>query len=243
MFRCLLITILGFCASLAHADDAVLADLAGRIEYAFYAQNSRDLQTAVQGMSQLKEAESAVLRLSWLNYGRWKLAEVLTTTQPAQAEQIAEQCANENWPDKLQADTQAISLALRAACNELLAELRPLRRVLYHRDRDRQIEQAVQLGGGVAQVMLVSAWLALRADDVNTAYARLRQGAMLYDEQEGSGRQRDDNWGQAELQYLLGKVDIQRRDMLAARNDLERALVIAGDYRDAAELLKTLTVK
>ena len=46
------------------------------------------------------------------------------------------------------------------------------------------------------------------------------------------------DWGHAEALALLGKSYLQRGEPVAARDALERALVMAPDYREAQELLQ-----
>jgi hypothetical protein len=237
------IAILGVATCSAHAQDAALADLAARIEYAFYVRDARDLTQAVTELEKSDKTTMSAVYLSWLNYGRWKLAQLSSFTQPALAEQMAEQCADQEWPAKVDATALNIARGLRAACNDLLSELRPVRGVLYRRERDKQLAQALSDDTNSPQVNLIAGWLLLRAENSNAAYQRLQQGMSLYDAAERSGQLRKDNWGQAELSFLLGKIELKRGQALAARNDLERALVQVAEYRDAAELLKTLNVK
>jgi hypothetical protein len=239
----LTVAILAVVAAAAHAQQAALADLAARIEYAFYVRDARDLTQAVTELAAADDTQSSALHLSWLNYGRWKLAQLSLSSQPAIAEQMAEQCANQNWPAWLDAATAAIASGLRAACDDLLGELRPVRGVWYRHERDKQLAQALATGTQSPQVSLIAGWLLLRQENANAAYPRLQQGMRLYDAAERSGQLRNDNWGQAELSYLLGKMELDRGQALAARNNLERALIQVADYRDAADLLKTLSMK
>ena len=47
------------------------------------------------------------------------------------------------------------------------------------------------------------------------------------------------DWGHAEALTLLGQSYLKRGEMVAARDVLERALVLAPDYRQAQKLLQT----
>jgi hypothetical protein len=47
------------------------------------------------------------------------------------------------------------------------------------------------------------------------------------------------DWGHAEALTQLGKSYLQRGELVAARDVLERALVLAPDYRQAQKLLQT----
>jgi tetratricopeptide (TPR) repeat protein len=51
------------------------------------------------------------------------------------------------------------------------------------------------------------------------------------------------DWGHAEALTLLGDSYLKRGEMVAARDVLERALVLAPDYRQAQQLLKTAAIR
>ena len=51
------------------------------------------------------------------------------------------------------------------------------------------------------------------------------------------------DWGHAEALTLLGGSYLTSGDPVAARDALERALVIAPDYREAQELLQTAAAR
>jgi len=232
----------GFYVDTSAADDARLADLAGQIEYAFYAQERAPLQQAVHALSDAATEESTADRQLWLNYGRWKVAQLQARTDDRVAGEAAELCAGKTWSEKAPVVVQAVGHALNAVCAEMLAELRPVRSVLYRHDRKRELQQALTLAPKQPQVQFVAAWIALHDGDIESAYKTLQQAVLLYDAAVNLGDEETD-WGQAELFYLLGKVNIERHNALAARNALERALVLAPDYRDAAALIRTLSVR
>ncbi|MGC3980841.1 MAG: hypothetical protein QM808_06265 [Steroidobacteraceae bacterium] len=224
---------LGFAMSV-HANE-MLDDLTGRIEYAFYAGDARTLQQSVQALEKLQvDASERDLYGSYLNYGRWKLAQLLATTDPNQAQQSAQLCAD-GYSSVSSAATQQ---ALAAACLNVLETLRPLRGVLYRRERDAAITHAVQTGSKTLEVQFVAAWLATKnaRQDASAGYTAIKQVVAQYSAASAS-------WGHAEACYLLGQAELVRGDKLAARNALEQALVLAPDYRDARQLLQSLSLK
>ncbi len=223
-------------------EQARLDDLAGQIEYAFYAQERMHLQQAVQTLEGMVAADNSPAARLWLNYGRWKSAQLSARTVASAAADVATRCAGTSWSDKEPVIVQAMGHALNAACAELLAELQPLRAVFHRRDRQRELQQALILGPKQAQVHFIAAWIAQHNGDSKPAYESLQRAALLYDDHDAAVGDLGE-WGQAEMFYLLGKLDIDRHDSLAARNALERALVLAPDYRDAAVLIKTLSVQ
>lgn len=220
----------------------VLDDLAGRIEYAFYAADSRSLQQSWQQLDKLQvEPANNARRDSYLNYGRWKVAQLLAADNPAQAQQFAQDCAESRTTAK-DAATLANHQALVAACYGMLEALRPMRRVLYRGDRDAALNQALQAAGKSPQVLLVAAWLGLQQESTDKAYSVLTQAMREFGATQ-PGRSANSNWGYTETCYLLGKIELARGNALAARNALEQALLQAPDYRDAQQLLQSLSLK
>jgi len=51
------------------------------------------------------------------------------------------------------------------------------------------------------------------------------------------------DWGQVEALTMLGETYLQRGDPVAARDALERALVMAPDYRQAQQLLQSAATR
>lgn len=241
-----LLAIIPSASSASLEEQARLDDLAGQIEYAFYAQERVPLQQAVQTLEGMVAQDNSPAARVWLNYGRWKTAQLTARTAANTAADVASRCVAASWPDKEPARVQAVGHALNAACAELLAELQPLRSVFHRRDRQRELQQALAIGSKQAQVHFVAAWIAQHNGDMKSAHESLQRAAVLYD---ANGHASDTTtgdlgeWGQAEMFYLLGKLENDRHDTLAARNALERALVLAPDYRDAAVLIKTLSVR
>lgn len=229
------------CMSSARADD-LLDDLSGRIEYAFYAADSRSLQQSVEALEKLQvEAGDRELQPVYLRYGRWKLAQLLAHDNPAQAQQAAETCAAAVTAP--QGVLLAMHQALRAACLGMLEQLRPLRRGFYQTAHAASLAQARQAGSRLPEVQLVAAWLAIQKEGVQSAHAALAQAVQQYATAELEARPQAPHWGHAEACYWLGQSEMTRGDTLAARNMLERALVLAPDYRDARRVLQSLQVK
>ncbi len=239
------------CALVAGAQaDEVLTDLAGRVEYSFYAGDIRSLQQSVELLEKLDGVGAELdQRDSYLNYGRWKLAQLQAVSNPAQAQQRAQQCAE--FKPNPRSVLLATQHAITAACYGMLEKLRPLRRVLYHGERAAALEQAQQLGAQQAQVQFVVASLALAQDDIAQAQSALKQALQLYNQNASSpagasspsGASTSALWGQAEVLFLSGKLALAQGNALAARDVLEQALVLAPDYQDAARLLRTLSLK
>jgi tetratricopeptide (TPR) repeat protein len=244
MLGCLVIcaAMNGLCVPAAQADED-LSDLAGRIEYAYYAADGRSLQQSLDALEHLTDDDThRDLVNSYLNYGRWKLSQLVAKSDPDRAQQAADACADSKATTK-QVTSQATHHALVAACLEMLGELRPLRKVLYRSRRDAELTEARQIGAVIAQVQFISAWITSRKNDTAEADAALKQALTQFDQAETAAGSSDAGWGHAEAAYLLGKSENARGNVLAARNALEQALVLAPDYREAQQLLRSLTLK
>src|SRR5207244_1468305 len=124
----------------------------------------------------------------------------------------------------------------------VLAEVRFVRALFYRSAADSHLEKAVKFDPKNLQVGFVSAWTrAHREPGAPETYTALKQCVSAF--ADNAGRLQDTGWGYAEALYMLGKTELARHDMLAARNSLERAIVIAPDYVAVQALLKQLTVR
>lgn len=223
--------------------DERFRDLSGRVEYAFYAEDSRALQRDLQAMAALEiNHDFALLQQNQLDYGRWKLVQLQSQISSVQAQQLAEDCVDSKLPANSTGTTAALHFALHAACLSELAQLRPVRSVLYRRERDSAFSQALKLDARSIQVRLVGAWLKYsNKEPVDSA--ELKTLVAAYDKA-ASGELNDNLlWGQAEACFLLGQAEIAKGNVLAARNALERAILLAPEYPAAQALLRSLTVK
>lgn len=221
--------------------DEVLDDLTGRIEYAFYAGDSRILLQSWQQLDALQVAAvDAAVRDNYLNYGRWKAAQLLAASDPEQAERYALACVDFK-PTLKTGALLATQHALVAACYGMLETLRPVRRVLYRGDREAALQRALQTHAATPQVLFIAAWLSSRLETADKAYPLLTKASNSFGAADNAGRG-NAGWGYAETCYLLGKLELARGNVLAARNSLEQALVQAPDYRDAQQLLQSLRV-
>jgi len=237
---CLIMLFMGTAG--VHADEA-LDDLAGRIEYAFYVADSRSLMQSLQAMESLQVADAdSEARTGYLNYGRWKLAQLLAVNNPDKAQQWAQACI-ESKTNARSDSALALHQAIVAACLATLEQLRPLRSVLYRHDREVAIAHALQLGGKLVQVRLVAAWLEANRQSAAQTHVAIKQVVDQYSATDAVADSRSPGWGYAEACYLLGKAELARGDLLATRDALEQALVLAPEYRDARQLLQSLNLK
>ena len=159
-----------------------------------------------------------------------------------EAGDLAERCIDSADVKKFSKKASAEHEALLAACDAVLAEVRFVRTLWYRNAMDDHLKRAAKLDPRNLQVQFVSAWVKAYRDPADAeAYAALKQSVAAFTD--NAGRLQDTGWGYAEALYLLGRAELSRHDNLAARNALERALVIAPDYVAAQIALKQLTVR
>lgn len=228
----------------AQSSQEELSDFVGRIEYAFYSQDKIALKQTLDALAKadVDEARHAE-QINSLDYGRWKLAQLYARDKMhGDAAELAEHCTDAIDTGKFSKQARAEHEALLAACYEVLAEVRFVRTLWYRGEVDEHLKDAARHDPGSLQVMFVDAWIRAHHDpgDPET-YAALKKSVAAF--ADNAGRLQDTGWGYAEVLYLLGKTELARHDNLAARNALERALVIAPDYAAAQTSLKQLTVR
>lgn len=230
--------------AIAQSSREELSDLAGRIEYAFYSHDKPSLQQALEALQKadVDDAHRAE-QLNSLDYGRWKLAQLYADDKMhGEAGELAEQCTGTVDIKAFSKKAKAEHEALLAACYEVLAEVRFVRTLWYRNAVDDHLQQAAKYDSGNLQVLFADAWIRAHHDPSEPAtYAALKKSVAAF--ADNAGRLQDTGWGYAEALYLLGKAELSRHDNLAARNALERALVIAPDYAAAQTSLKQLTVR
>jgi len=134
----------------------------------------------------------------------------------------------------------AEGMALQAAC---LRELRNLTSLqpLAGMKSSSQMEKALKLAPKDPRVLLLQALENGDAGKIdNTGIARLKKAAEAF-EAERQGIDRTPGWGAAETYAYLGRGYLDQGDVLAARDALERALLIAPDFALAKRLLTRIT--
>lgn len=226
--------------------DVELNDLAARVQYAYYSADVSGLKQSLAQLEQLQVQGAAnALKQNYMAYGAWKLAETTVASDKEAAATAAERCADTAEPaahTDLRAGLRADLYALQSACLNLLADWRSLRSPLYKRKRDQSMTEALQQAPKNPRVLLMSALL--KAEDDKTAelaHQQLLNAIQVFAEETPNAGRPD--WGYPEALARLGALELARGNALEARNALERALVLAPDYRWAQSLLQKTVVR
>jgi tetratricopeptide (TPR) repeat protein len=241
-------------------DESELRDLAARVQFNAYAADVRALRADIAALTQLQLSDDLLAtRQYFTGYAQWKLAETLLENDRSGAKRAAEQCQaalqpiisaqpprsnempraqRERWFQR-----RAEALAISAGCKWSAAEssFLPGSNMLGSMKVDSALEEAAVIAPNNPRVKFVDAMLSLRRASSKSeridAERKLTAITAIFDALPPSDPGAPD-WGYAEALAYLGQSYLEVGNRIGARNALERALVLAPDYRWARELLK-----
>jgi len=223
----------------AHAQDALseLDDAAARMQYAYYTDDIRTLEDVLATVASMEEPPVPGLKDYFSAYGQWKLAQLYADAQasgkltgrstPAKA---AQECQRQAKAALAKDGRLAEAHALQAICSGTTlgtadCSAKPLR-------------TAMELEPQNPRIGLIELLCAGSKDLANSNTLQRARALVSAFENAPPSRPGKPDWGHAEALVLLGQIYLQRGDLVAARNTIERALVLAPDYRKAQELLQ-----
>jgi tetratricopeptide (TPR) repeat protein len=250
-------------ASLAQAQAPNWADVEGRIQYAYYTSDARALNSmlaslkpkAVEGEE--APADDAVTRSYFRALTNYRLAQVLIATQKSKAKDAIDECGDEaddavdalpkvplgldetDENRKQRAEAYALATACTLAGREMSSIPFAGGRI------GSRIDEAVKLEPKNPRVRLVEA-LAMfdragkNADEKAAALKNLRAVTVMF-EQARAAASSTPEWGAAEAYAFLGRALFDQRDVVGAREALERSLLIAPEYGFARKLMAQIT--
>lgn len=227
-----------------------LDDAAARLQYAFYTADARDLVEILSLIDRLDApATLAPMKAYYAAYGNWKLAQVYSdesargganaSAARSAAGKAAQACVKHSAA-AIKADARLDeAYAIDAVCASFGAGLNPLGQPSFGDcSRSKVLRTAQQIAPDNPRIMLIEA-ICLGGGDAGggALFDKLRETIRAFESAPPSRPGKPD-WGQAEALVLLGQSYLQKGDSLAARDAIERALVLAPDYRKAQELLQ-----
>ena len=244
----LFVALVGLMASPATWADAVseLDDAAARIQYAFHTADVRGVEDALNIVQKLQlPASIGVMKDYFTAYGQWKLAE-LHTDEAASGKRAARGAASKAAAACVRAaevteksDARfAEAFAMEAICSVMASRTPDV--LAAGCARHKALRTAKELAPTNPRVLLIEAQCSADSDKSGSSAPidRLRQVVEAFESAPPS-RPGLPDWGQAEALLMLGQAHLQRGDSVAARDFIERALVIAPDYRKARDALET----
>ncbi len=239
-------------------------DIEGRIQYAYYTEDARALNGVLTALNpkpvegeEETAAADAVTRFYFRALAHYRLAQVLSTGKKSQARDAIDECGKEvdqavealpKVPlglDETDAarHQRAESYVLSTACTMAGREMSSMP---FGGGRiGSRIDEALKLEPRNPRVRLVEALVIFdRAgkDVTQKAFAveKLRAVTVMF-EAARAGASTTPEWGAAEAYAFLGRALYDLRDVVGAREALERALLIAPDYAYAKRLAAQIT--
>jgi tetratricopeptide (TPR) repeat protein len=231
-------------ASLGRAQQG--GDLQAQILYGFHTEDTNQLTSLVQNLTTQVQSDGTDASLRYhLAHAQYRLGSLIAPSQGSAAESAFGDCIAE-LKVIIDRDAHATeALALQSACYSHLAPLKRLQAVILRARAADRLSTASQLAPRNPRVVfLMAADEFARAKPGSAenlhAFGELQRAAALFEQSPSTG---DDapGWGHAECYLALGRELQARGDVLDARNWIERALIVAPDYKAAQRRLAQLT--
>src|SRR6185436_4731418 len=214
-------------ASSAHAANVDWMDVEGRIQYGFYTEDSRALGAVVSQLSGTETDDP--LHHYYVGRANYRLSMVLAGKDKNRAREAAARCVSRLDEAVRGKSDFAEGMALESACLRTLSNL-TLLKPLAGMKSSGQMERAAKLAPKDPRVLLLQALENGEGGKIDEpAIEKLKKAAVAF-EAERQGMDRTPGWGAAEAYAYLGRGYLEQGDVLAARDALERALLIAPDF-------------
>ncbi len=234
-----------FLAQVAYSEGvAEIDDAAARMQYAFYTGDSQGIEAILKNLEEFQVDDTLVASKSYqLAYGNWKLSQLYLQPMADQrprpnakslAAKAAQTCVRHARRAVEQDAALAEALAIEAACDAHSATARMGSAGCAN---SKALRTATGLAPDNPRVKLVQAICAPNSATDPAAAERWRAVVASFEAAPPSRPGKPD-WGHGEALTVLGEAYLQRGDAVAARDALERALVLAPDYRRAQQLLQ-----
>jgi hypothetical protein len=230
--------------TLRAANDEHWLDVEGQIQYSYYTEDLRALSNLALRLDSKEGAQPLQGYYAALAY--YRLALPGEARDKPGAASAAEHCIT-SLDQSLQVRADwAEALALQGACLGLLAELKPLRAPLAGLRSRAQLAHALELEPHNPRVLLLDGWLDLERPASGAVAAKAHAcgefaAAIAAFEAARPGEEHVPEWGLAEGYTYRARCDLERGDAVAARDALERALLIAPDFQLARRLIARIT--
>lgn len=221
-----LIVATGACApAVQAAPSAELLDLAARIHYGYYHAEPRAIVAAEAGLERLGDTPDVTYYLDLAVLRRVQLG-----VRDRETLRRLQACARRQSGAELSGTAAAEAWVMAAAC-------------ALERDDGRRLDQALAAArasdGDHPRIALVEAWRLEKAGRSGVAEGEalaVKWAAVVAEFDAFAPSLEDPGWGQAEALVALAANAWQRGEIRAARDLIERALLLAPDYRAAVEL-------
>jgi hypothetical protein len=231
------------------AESVELDDAAARMQYAFYTADPRTIETLLKSIEALEvDGHLAATRSYQLAYGNWKLSQLYLDSvseerPPSNAKSLASKAAQtcvRHAKSAVQQDARmGEAYAIQAACEGFSPNARGGSAGC---ERAKPLRTALSVAPDNPRIKLIEALCATSRAPDPAAVDRWRAVVEVFEAAPPSAPGKPD-WGHVEALTMLGETYLQRGDPVAARDSLERALVLAPDYRQARQLLQAAAAR
>jgi hypothetical protein len=247
--RLLLPLMLAASVSAAAESTAEFDDASARMQFAYYTADSRSLEEMLMLIAGFEVGGGLAAAKSYqLAYGHWKLAQLYGEPQDDRARSNTRSSVNkaikacvQNARETVAKDPRMAEIyAIEAACEGFSLDASGGGSAACA--RSKSMRTALTLGAENPRVHFINALCAPSEAGDPVAIDRWRAVVEKFEAAPPSQPGKPD-WGHAEALTLLGDSYLKRGEMVAARDVLERALVLAPDYRQAQKLLQTAATR
>jgi tetratricopeptide (TPR) repeat protein len=213
-------------------------DLQAQIVYAYQTEDLNRLEDLVQGLREQINTEGSNASLRYdLAHAQYRLGLLYAQSHSHDAQSAFAGCIDDLKVALEQGVKSAEVLTLQAACYLELAKHRKLEAVVLHALALERLNTALAVAPRNPRSVYFAAMDGLdRAKpgsaEQQRAFAQLQLAAQLF-EQNSATRDDAPGWGHAEAYLALGRELESRHDLLNARNWIEKALIVAPDYKAA----------
>ena len=222
-----------------------VADLAGRIDYGFYVGDERAITDAAAALKRLSDGAAGVRY--YRAFASFRLAQLGGERAANDAENCVKSATVEEPTERLtraaaeaRARATVESWLLVAVCSGLTAHADPGKGLAHDKHLLQALARARELEPSNPRIALIDAWLvsvrpaladaSVRDDAVKKLEAAAEAFAGWTPPADAPG------WGEAEALAALAELHLTRGELREARDLIERALLVAPDYRFAVEL-------
>jgi tetratricopeptide (TPR) repeat protein len=245
MLRFKALVMLSLCLASLEAGAQEGGDLQAQILYAFHSEETNQLASLIQTLNTQVQGGGAGSALRYhLAHAEYRLGLLAGERRTPSAEADFAQCIDQLKP-VLEMDRNSVeTLALQSACYSNLAAFKKLEAVLLRSRAADRLGAAFKLAPRNPRVEFLMAIEALADAKPDSAQSQrglalLQLAVQLFEQSSATGVDAP-GWGHAEAYLELGRQLEARGDFLGARNWIEKALIVAPDFKAAQRQLASL---